>query len=346
VARRLSDDEGIEYVIDISNRLVAERELRDGERRMRALLEGIPQIVWRAAGQGNWTWASPQWTELTGQPEMHSHGLGWLDMVHPLDREQARQSWQHVSWIETFEADYRLWHVREARFRAFKTRAMPVRDDLGHIVEWLGTSTDVEDLEQLHARDRVLTAELQHRTRNLLALIQSIARQTLTLDEKGPAGLVDFESRLAALGRVQKLLSGSGARVALRELVEAELSAVTGSDPLASLIEGPDVQLLPEHVQTLALALHELATNAVKHGALGTPEGRLAVRWRIIGEDELQLEWQESGVKMPATPPLHRGFGRQLIEEALQFTLNARTLLLFGADGVSCRIDLPLRQTR
>jgi PAS domain S-box-containing protein len=347
-ARRLNEDEGIEYVVDISSRISAERELRDSQRRMRVLIEGIPQIVWRAVDDGWRTWASPQWTQLTGQPESHSHGIAWLDMVHPEDRSRVIQQWKQARAADAFVADYRLWHMKESRYRAFKNRARPLRDEEGRIIEWLGTSTDVDDLEQLHAREQVMTAELQHRTRNLLALVRSLVRQTLTPDRCHPGDLAVLDNRLAALGRVQKLLSDSVPGISLRELLAAEVSAVGNGRSAACEMHGPDVLLPTVHVQTLALAVHELVTNASKYGAFAHDGSRLSVRWRLVSDDArapaLSLEWIESGVPMPLGAPTRKGFGRELLEEALKFTLGAQTELTFAADGVRFRIELPLAE--
>jgi PAS domain-containing protein len=344
-ALRLNDEEGIEYVVDISTRVAAERELRESQRRLRVLLEGIPQIVWRALDSGERTWSNPQWAQLTGQPEARSHGFGWLEMVHPDDRERVLSHWKHARATDIFGADYRLWHSQENRFRVFKTRARCVRDDTGHVVEWLGTSTDVDDFEQMHAREQVLNAELQHRTRNLLALVRSLARQTLTPDRCAPHDLAVLDRRLAALGRVQKLLSGSAPGISLRGLFQAELAAIGEVGTAAAELHGADVMLPATHVQTLALAVHELVTNAVKYGALAHRGARLCVRWTVSGysgERVLCLHWTESGVPMPPDPGRRKGFGRELLEEALSFTLGAQTNLTFSSDGVRFRIELPL----
>jgi PAS domain S-box-containing protein len=346
-AKRLTDTEGVEYVVDISNRMRAERDLRDSERRMRSVMEGIPQIVWRSREAGHWTWVSPQWAETTGQPQAQSIGLGWLDMVHPDDRDEAHAVWDRASWEQAFEANYRLWHMGERRYRAFKTRATPVHDEAGEICEWFGTSTDVEDLQRLHSRQRVLVAELQHRTRNLLALVKAIAAQTIGRDHETRARfLPDFNDRLAALSRAQSLITRADSeRVDLEGLLRTELAALRGARDGRVLVSGPAVDLPASHAQTLALATHELATNALKYGALTSVNGLLRVTWNTSGTSEqgrtLHLTWQESGVRIPDVPA-RRGFGRELIEDALCFTLSARTNLRFGPDGIACAIDLPL----
>lgn len=207
------------------------------------------------------------------------------------------------------------------------------------------TFVDVTSLTRAEARQRVLIAELQHRTRNLLTIVQSIAAQTFSKDE----ALDSFSTRLSALGRVQSLISNATASgIELGEIVQLELQAV-GSGPGGRVtVEGPLVTLDVERVQTLALALHELATNAVKYGALHAEDGHLDITWTIAQQEEdrsqLVLNWRESHVAMPLDVS-RRGYGRKLIEEALSFTLRARTAFTFGPDGVSCRIELPLRST-
>jgi two-component system CheB/CheR fusion protein len=204
------------------------------------------------------------------------------------------------------------------------------------------TFTNVTTLTRAEAHQRVLIAELQHRTRNLLTMIQSIAVQTLCKDVL----LDSFASRLAALGRVQSLVSDAiDDTVDLAEILRLELQ-VHGADQSERVtLGGPPVSLSLEEVQIFALVLHELATNAVKYGALKQEAGRLAVIWTVENGAENQphliLGWRESDVSMPFEVS-RRGFGRKLIEQALTFTLRARTNLTFGSDGVSCRIEMPL----
>ncbi len=206
------------------------------------------------------------------------------------------------------------------------------------------TFVDVTTLARSEERQQVLIAELQHRTRNLLAVVQSIAQQTL-----GKGGTLEgFFERLAALSRVQNLVGGTmEGHIDLQEVVRLELQAHGATDGKIS-ISGPPVPLGSDLVQPFALALHELATNAVKYGALKKDNGRLTISWRVQhnAEDDwvLVLDWVEEGVD-DLRKPVRRGFGRDLIERALEFTLRAKTSLRFGNEGVSCRIELPLPKT-
>jgi two-component system CheB/CheR fusion protein len=202
------------------------------------------------------------------------------------------------------------------------------------------TFVDVTGVTRAERRQRVLIAELQHRTRNLLAVVQSLAQQTL-----GKGGsLESFFARLGALGRVQGLVGGAmDDQIDVGDIVRLELKAISAADRSVS-ISGPKVALGLELIQTFALAMHELATNAVKHGALKVETGRIAIAWdlqRLDGQSCLILTWRESGVAdMPKAP--QKGFGRQLVERALAFTLRAKSELVFGADGIACRLEIPL----
>jgi two-component system CheB/CheR fusion protein len=205
------------------------------------------------------------------------------------------------------------------------------------------TFIDVTTVTQAERRQGVLIAELQHRTRNLLAVVQSIAGQTL-----GEGGSLEaFAARLRALSRVQSLVGETMAdEIDLGEIVRLELEAIGGPQNGKVTVSGPPVQLGFELVQTIGLALHELTTNAAKHGALKEETGRLEIAWHVApgkdGVPHLTLHWRESGVtSIPETPGT--GFGRELIEGALRYTLRAETDFAFGPDGISCRIEMPLQ---
>ena len=223
----------------------------------------------------------------------------------------------------------------------YLVRLGPYRNGDKKTVGVVVTFIDVTGITRAEQRQRILLAEVQHRTRNLLAVVQAIATQTV-----GRGGSVDaFSVRLTALGRVQNLISQSNSdEIDLQEIVRLELEAHGGLNDNVSLA-GPPVTLGVDQVQALALALHELATNAVKYGALRDQHGRLDILWTVKSDEQghplLRLTWQESGVTMPADTS-HQGYGRRLIERSIAFALRATTELNFGPDGVYCRIALPL----
>ena len=332
---------------DVTELKRVEAALRDSEDRLRTLIEGVPQLIWRSCADGRWTWASPQWLDYTGQTQEESHGLGWRDVVHPDDHEATQRSWQEARPHGRLSVEYRVRRASDGAWRWHQTRSVPVRDAPGSdgtegpILEWLGTTTDIEDLKRLQGQQQVLVAELQHRTRNLLAVVRNVARRSI---DPSP-GRDQYDERLSALGRVQGFLSRSPAySVPLAEVVEAELVAAGDGTSDRVVVDGPAVELPGESVQAVALALHELATNAVKYGAIAQPTGRLSVTWRLEdrnGGRQLVIDWHESGVAMPEGPPTRHGYGSELITQALPYQLGAETALQFTPDGVRCRVVLP-----
>lgn len=325
-------------------------ELRETERRLEVLMEGIPQLVWRALGEGDWTWSNPQWSEYTGIGFEDSKGRGWLDAFHPDDRATVRSAWSAARAKGQFEVEARIRRGRDSEYRWFQTRASAVRDEAGSIVEWLGTSTDVHDMREMQERQHVLVDELQHRTRNLMGVVRSVSDKTARNSADLPEFRRRFRDQLDALSRVQGLLSrlNDHDRVTFDELIHAELAAMDGAADRV-ILDGPKgVRLRSSTVQTLAMALHELATNAVKYGALSQPQGRLKVGWTLTGgtggSPWLHIDWRESGVVVPAVRPVRPGGGqgRELIERALPYQLKAKTSFTFEADGVHCTIAIPI----
>jgi len=167
--------------------------------------------------------------------------------------------------------------------------------------------------------------------------------------------LADFRSRfcdrLDAMARVQGLLSrlNDHDRVTFNDLIHSEMLAVDGGTDRVTLIGPKDVRLRSSTVQTLAMALHELATNAVKYGALSQPSAQLAITWSLErsgegGESWLHIDWRERGVDMPARGlrPRGGGQGRELIEQALPYQLSAKTVFELVSDGVHCTISVPV----
>ena len=330
---------------DLTERRAAEQALRLNERWQRALIEGIPQLVWRAVDGGHWTWASPQWSAFTGQAERDSHDLGWLGPVHPDDRDRVMEIWAGATARGAFHADYRLWHADEQRFRWFQTRAAPVRNEASEVVEWLGTSTDVDDLRGLQARQATLLAELQHRVRNILAITRAI----ISRSDDGQRSLEDYvqhlQGRIGALARTQVLLTrAAGQAVDLETIIADELQSQAASQAQYALC-GPAVRLSPKTAEVVTLAIHELATNATKYGAFARADARLSVNWRLEDRGDrrwLVLLWQERGVPVIDAAPRHRGFGAELVTRRIPYELKGHGSLELRAGGLESCIEFPL----
>jgi two-component sensor histidine kinase len=202
---------------------------------------------------------------------------------------------------------------------------------------------EIDQRRRSEERQQMLVHELNHRVKNMLATVQSIARQSLGRSNHGVA--VDFEERLMALAWAYEIITReqwSGA--SLRELIQRTLAPHLDRAGSRLTLEGPDLWLSPNRALTIALAMHELATNAVKYGALSDEAGRVAVRWRVLeeaGGRQLCLDWTESGGP-PVTPPARRGFGSRLVERSLAHDLQGQVTLSFEPEGVRCRVIAPL----
>lgn len=314
--------------------------------RFRTLADITPQLIWHANGEGYWVWVSPSWIAYTGQSESESRGIGWLNAIHPDDRERTIQAWREASGRGSLDIEHRIRRGLDGAWRMHQTRSalLPCEaeqaEGLSSGLEWIGASTDIEDFRRLESEQHALLLELRHRTRNLLAVVQAIAHRSLA-----PASRSDFTARLASLGRVQGFLSRNAAwSVPLRDLVEAEIRALADGGADRVSVIGPEVDLPGEVVQPVALALHELASNAAKHGAMAQPSGQLAVRWRLENDDgivRLIIEWRESGVSM-SPGPLPRRFGCQVIERTVPHQLRGEVSLQPSVNGIRCRLALPL----
>lgn len=324
----------------------SEARFRESERRLRQTVEHLPQLVWRSRDGGDWTWSSKQWETFTGQSRAESLAFGWLEAIHPEDRARVREAWGEASRIGTMEAEHRLRDA-SGQYRWFQTRARALLDDRGAPLEWFGTSTDVDDLRRLREHHKVLLAELQHRVRNTLAIVRSLARRTADTTDTVADFASHFEGRLNAFARVQAAATRNPiGSLDLEYLVAEELAAGTAREEARVVLEGPPVKLRLKAAQSLSLAIHELATNAVKFGAFAHPAGRLSVSWQVedrAGEPPLlTIVWRETGVPIDVAAPRRQGFGSELLQRSLPYELQARVGLEFEPDGVHCTIALPL----
>lgn len=323
-----------------------EEQLRENEELFRLLATNIPQLVFRCHSAGERTWGSPQWSLYTGLTMSESLDYQWLDAVHPADREHTLAAWQGAAAAGEYMVQHRIRGNGTGSYRWHQTRALPINPDDIRGSEWVGTSTDIHELRMLQDKQKVLLAELHHRTRNLLSIVQAIARQSIRSAATMDQFYENLSGRLRALGLAQRLLSNTEhTGIALRDLIELELSAHghSSEDPGGKVtLNGPSVELTPHTVQSLALVLHELTTNALKYGALAQPSGRLVITWGAQDEGHIRLHWTETGVALPPQRS-KRGYGSQLIEEALPYQLGTRTLLEFREDGVRCELVVPTR---
>jgi PAS domain S-box-containing protein len=305
----------------------------------------------RDAASLQWEYLSPAFDRLYGVTREDAlrgdNFASWLALIAPDDRDPMLAHIERVRAGEVSTVEFRVPRPTDGQVRRFRANAFPMRGTDGVVRQIGGIEADVTEERLAAERLELMVTELQHRTRNLIAVVQSIASQTFKNSDSLDAFRQSFSERLAALSRVQGLLSRSNLEpITMDALVKLELAAL--NDGKVS-IAGPRVTLDKAIVQTLALALHELATNARKHGALSTPEGRIAVTWDTTshpdGQQALCLRWLETGIGPTSgrDSGSGTGYGRTLIERALAYTLGARTTFNLSEDGLRCIIELPLK---
>ncbi|MHA7065587.1 PAS domain-containing protein [Azospirillum argentinense] len=326
---------------DIIERQAAEIALRESEEKYRSLFESMDQgyaeceLIRDPDGRATdlrYIELNPAYERLTGIPVAEVLGRTVREVIPNFD------DW----WIATYD---RI--VRDGRPERVENQVATLgRWYEAHVYPRRGQRftvlyEDITERKEAAERMKVLVAELQHRTRNLLTVVSVVAERTKTASST----LEDFwerlELRLEALGRSQALLSRSGPGVNLSDLTRLELAAHGADSESGVHAEGPEIWLQPNQVQMLGLALHELMTNALKHGALTSSGGRLSITWGKHDDERIWLLWEETPASPPRSPPGRRGFGRELIEEVLPYDLDAKTRLEIGPDGVRCAIELP-----
>jgi PAS domain S-box-containing protein len=329
------------YFRDISERKRMEEALRERDNIL-SLAERSAEIgVWDVDLATGMVRGTPQFFRLFGlEPADDPVPIEAMRAVrHPDDAKRVIQGFKEAveSGTDYYEMEYRI--VRpDGETRWIFGRGRVVRDPSGQPVRYSGVDIDVTDRKRMEEHQKLLVAELNHRVKNTIATIQSIARQSLANGRPLEEAREAFLRRLQALAHAHGLLTASEWRGAsLSALVEDELKPYGEH----ARFGGEDLVLAPRAALIVRLVLHELATNAVKHGALGVPGGRVDVAWSIRRE-RFRLSWRESGG--PAVPaPARRGFGSSLLERAVAYELQGQAGLEFASKGVRYELDAPLR---
>ena len=234
----------------------------------------------------------------------------------------------------------------EGDARHYLLSAGPLYDAREQVVGCMVMLTDITDRKRAEVHQRVLLAELSHRVKNTLASVRSIAAQTMRSTPSVEAFKGAFEGRLKALALAHGLLTQSGwSEAELGELIRQSVLPYLAMRADSVLMSGPAINLPPRQVVTVMLAMHELAINAAKYGALSQESGRVSIDWSIHRQDSeriLRLLWSESGGP-PVRPPERTGFGTTLIERSIAHELDGRATLDYRPEGLHCELQFPLR---
>ncbi|HEV2565753.1 MAG TPA: HWE histidine kinase domain-containing protein, partial [Microvirga sp.] len=219
----------------------------------------------------------------------------------------------------------------------------PMKDGDGRVIGIFSEAIDVTDHKRALDHQGLLINELNHRVKNTLATVQSIAFQSLKNAQTMEHAHERLESRLMALARVHDVLTReSWDSAELRTIVHQAISPFESVDLQRFVLSGPPIKLPPRQVLPLSMAVHELLTNALKYGALSVPSGWISISWDLDPNGgEVRFRWEENGGP-PVQPPSARGFGTRLIERGLSQELGGAVAIEFDPSGVICAITFPL----
>ena len=332
---------------------------RDGNNQALAedLVNAQPHLIWTTGADGETEFRNERWHEFAGEISASEGGdaARWIAILHPAEQVMAWARWQHhLASGEPYEAEHRL-RRHDGAYRWALARAVAVRGRDGGIVRWCGTFTDIQTLKANEIQLDFLACELTHRIGNIFAVVESM----LMLSSRGQPEAREFAANACA--RIQALAQANAyirpqrgtapddpVRASFHGLLATLLAPYRpGADAqLPPAIEnggieisGPDVGIGPSAATLLALVIHELTTNAARHGALACPGGRLSVVTEL-NDGSLRLVWTETGGPALAGPPLRRGFGSTLTDRALHLPLGGKVERVWAASGLTITISL------
>ena len=330
---------------DVTERKLHEDARRRSEERLAAMVDATTDLVYRT---------NADWTEVDivgGSLLLGAHGTltpDWLEvLIHPDDRALVSNEMARAQATATpFKAEHRVRND-SGQWSWVSSRAVPIRPIGGQITEWFGAATDITERKAHEERQRLLLDELNHRVKNTLAIVQSIALQTLKASDDPALAYDRFESRLHVLTQAHDMLTRKHwVRAPLDEIVRTAIAPCVRDDGERFVLQGFPIDLDPQRALALTMALHELCTNAMRYGALSAETGRVDIRWTREtheGRDCLVLRWEEQGGP-PVVAPVRRGFGARLIERGLRHDLGGHVSLDFLPTGVVCEITAPLNK--
>ncbi len=272
--------------------------------------------------------------------------------VHSSDRQRLQRALARaIADKSDLEVEFRtVTPQEEVRWLLMRGRA--AYDDQGLAVKMAGLSLDITDRKLAEHRQQTLLDELNHRVKNTLATVQSIAMQTSRTTDDASAFESAFLARISALAQAHDLLTAvAWEGASLQRVVEQILAPYVTDDQVGRVrLTGPNVRLGPNAAVSLAMAFHELATNAAKYGSLSTASGVVEVNWTADKSSEhpgeslaLEIDWRESGGP-PVALPSRRGFGSRFVEQALAREFDGVCELIFEPKGLRCHMRLPLSQ--
>lgn len=318
-----------------------ERPQTDAERVKAAGLRA--ELALAAGGMGEIEWSaatdevviSERASAITGIPAGRMPGEGGRVLakhIHPEDRGAVDQVFREaLKGADRYDYEARAIRPNDGRTIWIRSAGILVRKPDGSVSAYYGLVEDITQRKIDEAQRDRFVAELDHRVKNVLASVQSLAAQSARKTTSVDVFIKDFAGRLEAMASAHTLLTATRWRGAeIGNIAAAELG---GLAPGQARWEGPEIVLNPRATNSLTLALHELATNALKFGALSVEGGRIEVRWRLLDDGGFELTWLEKGGPS-VSPPTHQGFGSTLLQRVTGRELGGSATIEFRSDGV------------
>lgn len=316
-------------------RSAAEQQIRESEDRFRRMSEDAPIMIWIADNTGRCLHLNQMLRTFWGVEDLSA--FDWSQTIHPEDRSGIMQAMQAAATENSSAHVKGRYRRSDGTYRVLETVARPHLNEGGGFDGMIGVNVDVTEREEADLHKQLLINELNHRVKNTLAVVQSVARQTFKGLSTGEPKVKAFEGRLSALAQAHNLLAAESWQSA--SLEEVARKSVNGDADIRVRISGPLVQLAPKQAVTTAMALHELYTNAVKYGSLRSSGGLVDFSWETTDQPDrwLTLRWFEHGIE-PVPKPTRRGFGSTMIEKALGAEFNADVRMDYRPEGLQCTV--------
>jgi PAS domain S-box-containing protein len=325
------------------SRYQSEQELKNSEQRFRLMSEHAPVMIWMSDERGHCLHLNRMLRTFWGVEESNLSNFDWSKTIHPEDITQIGELMTTALRDKASVTLKGRYKNALGRYRVLQTNARPRFSQSGVFLGMIGVNVDITEREEAERGRDLLVAELNHRVKNTLAIVQAIAHQTFRVAVSPIEARKAFEGRLTTLSAAHNLLTKTNwEKVSLKELANLTLGdGGTNSNRIS--LSGPDILLPPKEALSIAMALHELCTNAVKYGALANDEGRITVTWcrPDANAHQLEIRWVESGGP-PVVPRTHRGFGSLLLERTLAQDLEGEVKMDFRPEGLACLIVAPM----
>ena len=313
----------------------AELALQVSEHKFRTLIEATSAVTWSCAPSGMLVEFQPQWSAFTGQSVSEMLGGGHAEAFHPDDAENAWARWADAVERDTpYHNELRI-RRHDGEWRWMRVLSVPIVES-GVIDEWFGMCIDITERKRHEEHAQLLMQEVNHRAKNLLSVVQAVAQQTANSGDPQTFA-ARLSQRINGLAANQDLLvKNLWQGVEVSELVTSQLAHFKDLMGKRIHLHGPELTVTAAASQTIGMAVHELATNASKYGALSNSNGQVHVEWQLTTSPESQflMSWRESGGP-PVKPPTRKGFGQTVIKRLVESSVEGSVKADYAEDGFS-----------